>query len=55
MNLQSEALSRAQHDARLGEAQQQRAEQHLAHQLRVAREAERRVHQARLAIARSLI
>ncbi|MDP3891737.1 hypothetical protein [Nocardioides sp.] len=55
MNLQHEALSRAQTSERLGEAQEIRRMQTIAAAARLSREAERKVYMARLSIARALM
>lgn len=55
MNLQNEALARAQMSERLGEAQEIRRMKNYASAARLSREAERKVYMARLSIARALM
>lgn len=55
MNLQNEALARAQMSERLGEAQERNRRAQLARAIRASREAERKAQQARLMIARALM
>ena len=54
MNLQHEALARAQMTARLGEAQQLRRGHNLAAARRLSRKAEKAAQQGRLALARAM-